>query len=131
MVPRFLVTKTAYNSMNKEGMRIIQNDSLRNIITHHYETQYKFLLDWNDAEWDVQIQDHRELYRKYFKSFHFFRDLVPLDYEALSKNQEYKNYLYNRIGWLSPAIGMYERTGIERAEKLIEFIDKELEARKE
>jgi hypothetical protein len=129
MIPRFLMSENAYNSMNKEGMRIIQNDSLRNAITYHYESAFSFLMDWNDAEWNTQMQDHRELYRKYFKTFNFWGDLIPVDYDKLRENQEYINYLNNRIGWLTPIIGMYKRNGIGRAEKLIEVIDKELERR--
>ena len=123
------MTENADNSMNKEGMRIIQNDSLRKAITYHYESEYSFLMDWNDAEWNTQMQDHRELYRKHFKTFDFWGDLVPVDYEKLRENQEYINYLNNRIGWLQPIIGMYKRNGIGRAEKLIEMIDEELERR--
>ncbi|WP_445749929.1 DUF6090 family protein [Polaribacter sp.] len=129
MIPRFLITENAYNSMNNAGMRIIQNDSLRNAITYHYESAFSFLMDWNEAEWNTQMQDHRELYRKHFKTFNFWGDLVPSDYDKLSKDQEYINYLNNRIGWLTPVIGMYKKNGIKRAEKLIELIDKELENR--
>ena len=75
------------------------------------------------------MQDHRELYRKYFKSFNFWGDLVPGDYNSLMKNQEYKNYLNNRIGWLTPIIGMYKSEGIGGAEKLIDLIENELENR--
>ena len=129
MIPRFQPTENAYNSLNKEGMRIIQNDSLRNAISHHYEITVSFLMDWNDAEWNTQMQDHRELYRKYFKSFNFWGDLVPVDYNSLMKNQEYKNYLNNRIGWLTPIIGMYKSEGIGGAEKVIDLIENELENR--
>ena len=129
MIPKFLMTENAYKSMNAEGMRIIQNDSLRNAITYHYEIAFSFLIDWNEAEWNTQMQDHRELYRKHFKTFDFWGDLVPVDYEKLGENQDYINYLNNRIGWLTPIIGLYKRNGIERSEKLIELIDIELERR--
>ena len=129
IIPKLLLTKAAYNSMNDEGMRIVKNDSLRNEIIHQYEIRYAFILEWVDSEWDVQFQDHREIYRKHFKEFHFYRDLVPLDYYKLSKDQNYINYLNHRIGWLSPTIGMYERNGIDRAKKLIELIEQELKVR--
>ena len=129
MIPRFLMTENAYNSMKNEGMRIIRNDSLRIAIINHYENALSFLMDWNDAEWETQMQDHRSLYRRYFKSFNFWGDLVPVDYEELSKSREYRNYLNNRIGWLTPVIGMYKKNGIERSKKLIELIDTELEQR--
>ncbi len=49
--------------MNREGMRIIQNDSLRKTIIIYYENHYKLLQAWNDAEWNMQFHDTREIVR--------------------------------------------------------------------
>ena len=106
MIPKFLMSENAYNSMNNEGIRIIRNDSLRNAITHHYEASCAFLIDWNEAEWNTQMQDHRTIYRDYFKKFDFWSDLEPTNYTELIKNSQYINYLNNRIGWLNPTIRM-------------------------
>lgn len=128
MIPKFLMSENAYNSMNNEGIRIIRNDSLRNAITYHYETSCAFMMDWNEAEWETQMQDHRTIYRDYFKKFDFWSDLEPANYAELSKNSKYINYLNNRIGWLKPTIGMY-KSRIRGSEKLIALIDIELEKR--
>ena len=130
MVPRFLMSENAYNSMNNEGIRIIKNDSLRDVITYHYEAKSSFLKEWNNAEWKTQMQDHRTLYRNFFKKFNFWGDLVPDNYEELSKNKEYINYLNNRIGWLKPTKGIYKGV-IKSSEKLINFIDVELKNRED
>jgi|TARA_B110000459_G_C16410824_1_gene402938 hypothetical protein len=131
MLPRFLITKNAYNSIDREGMRIIQNDSLRNAITNHYEQTTTFLTDWNDADWENWRQDHREMYRQYFKEFSFFDSLVPTNYYDLSTNSQYKNYLNNRISWFTLTNNLYEKSGINSAEKLINLIKKELKKRAE
>ncbi|MFL2585351.1 MAG: DUF6090 family protein [Parvicellaceae bacterium] len=128
MVPRFLISENAYNSINNEGIRIIKNDSLRNAITHHYEISFGFIKEWNDSEWNTQVQDHRTIYRQYFKQFDFWGDLIPANYYELIENLEYINYLNNRIGWLNPTIGLYEDR-IEGSQNLIKFIDYELEKR--
>tara|TARA_Y100000385_G_scaffold73840_1_gene74499 strand:- start:436 stop:1167 length:732 start_codon:yes stop_codon:yes gene_type:complete len=128
MVPKFLMTENAYNSMNNEGIRIIKNDSLRKAITNHYEKKASWVKAWNDAEWDTQIHDHQNMYRKLFKKFNFWGDLKPVDYENLSENQEYLNYLNNRIGWLNPTKLLYERA-IRLSERLINLIDIELDKR--
>lgn len=128
MVPKFLMSENAYNSMNNEGIRIIKNDSLRDVITFHYESHTSFLKEWNNSEWKTQMQDHRTLYRKFFKKFDFWADLVPDNYEELRKNKEYINYLHNRIGWLKPTIRMY-RGVIKSSEQLINLIDIELQKR--
>ena len=125
MIPKFLMSENAYNSMNNEGIRIIRNDSLRNAITHHYEASCAFLIDWNEAEWNTQMQDHRTIYRDYFKKFDFWSDLEPTNYTELIKNSQYINYLNNRIGWLNPTIRMYKGQ-IQNSEELIVLIDEEL-----
>jgi|TARA_B110000977_G_C10989271_1_gene459244 hypothetical protein len=129
MIPRYLMTENAYSSMKKEGMRIIQNYSLKNAITNHYENAFSFLRAWSEAEWDTWREDQRELYRKHFKSFILFNDLVPADYDDLSTNSEYKNYLNNRIAWLTKTIKIYENGGIRNTENLIGLIEKELKNR--
>ena len=123
------MTENAYSSMKKEGMRIIQNYSLKNAITNHYENAFSFLRAWSEAEWDTWREDQRELYRKHFKSFILFNDLVPADYDDLSTNSEYKNYLNNRIAWLTKTIKIYENGGIRNTENLIGLIEKELKNR--
>ncbi len=127
-VPKFLMSENAYNSMNNEGIRIIKNDSLRDAITYHYEAKTSFLKEWNNSEWNNQMQDHRTLYRKFFKKFDFWNDLVPNNYELLSKDKEYINYLNNRIGWLIPTVRMY-KGAIKSSENLISLIDTELQKR--
>ncbi len=115
--------------MNQEGMRIIKNDSLRNAIIFHYENKYKFLEGWNEAEWNIQFQDTRDIYRNHFSRFQVFEDLVPFDYSNLRENQEYMNYLNNRLGWLQVTNELYQDR-IQRAEDLIELIKNEIEYRK-
>ena len=130
LIPKYLTTETAYTSMRREGMRTINNDSLRNAIIYYYEIKSQYLVDFNNSEWDVQFQDSRDISRKYFKEFQVFNDLVPTDYNELSQSQEYNNYLNNRIGWLVVTINLYNSLNA-RAENLIEFIDQELQSRKE
>jgi hypothetical protein len=130
MTPKFFMTENAYNSINNVGIRTIKNDSLRQAITNHYQIKAAWVKVWNDAEWNTQIQDHRNLYRKLFKKFNFWGDLVPLSYQELSKNQEYINYLNNRTGWLNPTISMYKKQ-IIYSERLINFIDVELNNRED
>ena len=128
MTPKFLMTENAYESMNNVGIRIIKNDSLREAITNHYQIKAGWAKVWNDAEWNTQMHDHRNIYRKLFKKFNFWGDLVPLNYDELSKNQEYINYLNNRTGWLNPTIGLYKKQ-IIYSKRLINFIDFELKNR--
>jgi hypothetical protein len=90
--------------------------------------QTTFLTSWNDSEWDVQFQDTRDVYRKYFEEFVMFIEIKPQYYKELSQSKEYKNYLNNRIGWLNPTI-LLLKNHIQRAENLIKFIETELNKR--
>ena len=128
LVPKYLPTKTSYKSIQKEGIRIIGNDSLKNSIAYYYETQTSFLISWNKSEWDVQFQDTRDVYRKYFKLFEIHGVHKPQNYNELRQSKEYKNYLNNRIGWIRPTIFLYE-DHIQRAENLIKQIETELNNR--
>ena len=131
LAPKFLVTMTAYNSMKNEGMRIVQNDSLRNAITNHYERNYSYLLSWTESEWNTLFADQNNIYRKYFKEYNYIGELTPVDYTNLAKNQEYINYLNNRVGFIKPTIRYYKVFGIANAEKLIDHLDAELTSREE
>ena len=71
------------------------------------------------------------MYRQYFKEFSFFDSLVPTNYYDLSTNSQYKNYLNNRISWFTLTNNLYEKSGINSAEKLINLIKKELKKRAE
>ena len=64
----------------------------------------------------------------FFKKFNFWGDLVPDNYEELSKDKEYINYLNNRIGWLNATKGIYKGV-IKSSEKLINYIEVELKNR--
>lgn len=125
LIPKYLRSETAYTSMKEKGTRIVKNDSLRLKITSYYEISSQYLMDWNDAEWNVQFQDSRDISRKYFKKFEVFRDLVPEDYNALSNDKAYRNYLNNRIGWLNVTVALY-RNRITGSKELIETIEDEL-----
>ncbi|MCF7560920.1 DUF6090 family protein [Sabulilitoribacter multivorans] len=129
LAPKFLVTMNAYNSMNKEGMKLIKNDSLRNTITSHYQRNYAYLLSWNDSEWDMLFKDQQDIYRKYFKEYNYIGEVIPENYEELSKNSYYKNYLKNRIGFNKSSIKYYKVFGIKNAKSLIAQIEEELKNR--
>ncbi len=130
LVPKFLNIETAYRSFEKEGLRSIRNDSLRNAIIDYYEQTSQFMADWNLADWDMQFQDYRDVSRKFFKKFQVLGEQVPADYSILSSSQEYRNFLNNKIGWAAQAIKLYEGQA-RSAQALIEQIEEELNARRQ
>lgn len=129
-LPKFLITQNAYNSFNQAGMRIIKNDSLRNLIIFQYKHGYSYLLDWNSTEWDFWSQDIQDIYRKYFRKFRTYGDRMaePLDYQNLRQSQEYKNYINNRLSLFERSNWLY-RDNIEGVQKLIDAIEQELKIR--
>ena len=129
LAPKFLVTMTAYNSINREGMRLIKNDSLKNAIVSHYQRNYAYLLSWNDSEWDMLFNDQQDVFRKYFKEYNYVGEVIPENYEELSNNSYYRNYLNNRIGFNKASIRYYKAFGIKNARSLIKLIEEELQHR--
>ena len=129
-LPKFLITQNAYNSFSQSGMRIIKNDSLRNLIIHQYKHGYSYLLDWNATEWDLWSQDIQDVYRKYFREFTTHGDIsaVPINYDTLRNSQDYINYLNTRMSLFEKSNWLY-RWNIIKVKELIEEINKELNRR--
>ena len=128
IVPGVLLNKTAYKSLKREGSRILKNDSLRKAIADKYKVQNKFLELFNTNEFNGQFQDQREINRKYLRKFSIFNYLEPVNYEKLRKEEEYINYLHNRLGFLETSIGLYKEH-IEKNHNLIAAIERELKKR--
>ena len=126
LVPQFLPTRSAYNNIQTEGIRIIKNESLRNSILKLYEKSYVFILTFSKSEWETAMNDYRSLYREKFSRLtKLHEEMEPMDYKKLQADMEYRNYLNNRIGILNTISGMYNNN-VNRIQTLIEEIDKEL-----
>lgn len=130
LVPKFLLSSTAYTSLQKEGLRIIKNDSLRNSINSYYQIDASYMESWINSEWNTQFIDNREVYRKYFKEFSVFSNLVPVNYEELRNDQLYQNYLNNRAAWQQVTNVYYKRL-IVQAEELMKDVDQEVASRED
>lgn len=81
-----------------------------------------------DSEWNVCMEDYRTLYRKYFSKSHLTNKMTPVNYQELRKNDEYHNYLYNRIGANETTISLYEGN-LNNSNKLVKSISTELNER--
>jgi len=127
LVPQFLPTGTAYHNLKDVGIRIINNETLRNSISKHYELDYVFQQKLSDSEWDTSIEDYNSLYRKKFRHSELALDgkMIPENYQDIKLDREYINYLNNRIGILNTMIWNYE-ANIERTEDLIVQINSEI-----
>ena len=126
LVPQFLPTRSAYQSFQNEGIRILQSDSLRNAILSIYEADYTFLIRYSDSEWQTSMEDYSHLYRDKFSYMEgTLGEMRPVDYAELKNDMAYRNYLNNRIGMSRSLVGLYEGN-IRRVNQLISEIDKEL-----
>ena len=129
-LPKFLITQNAYNNFNQAGMRIIRNDSLRNLIIFQYKHGYSYLLDWNATEWDFWSQDIQDVYRKHFRKFSTYGELMaePIDYQNLRVSQDYINYLNTRLSLFERSNWLYQQN-IKGVQRLIDDIEEELKSR--
>jgi len=128
LIPQFLINKTAYEKLKLNGTGLIKNDTLRNEIIEIYDDHSVFMLKLIDSEWNSWMADYRTLYRKHFAKSHYTKEMTPVNYQELRTNEEYRNYLHNRIGALETIIGLYKGNLI-RSKKLIDNISKELNER--
>jgi Family of unknown function (DUF6090) len=126
--PMFLPTRTAYESLNNHGARLIKNDSLRFSIIGLYERAHVFLTDVMNGERQQTFNDLHNLYRKEFNSFDWFGKTHPADFNRLVKNEEYYNYLQYKIAISKFMLDLYFML-TEDIEILSKLIDEELELR--
>jgi len=123
----FSPTKIAYENLKLSGIKLISNDSLRNTISNLYEVQYKYMEGYLEAEYQLDNQVLSKYYSKEMQEYSPFRYAIPVDYERLINNQEFRNLLVHRKmkieDWFK---NLYERN-IKRAVQVVEMIDKELE----
>ena len=126
IVPMFLPTATAYESLKLTGTKLITNNSLRFDVIELYERNYVFLKDVINTERLKMYNDLDGFYRRKFSSIDFYGNSHPVNFEELMKNQEYSNYIHYQETISDFILNRYDGTK-ESSEKLIIKINEELE----
>ena len=123
----FSPTKIAYENLKLSGIKLISNDSLRNTISNLYEVQYKYMEGYLEAEYQLDNQVLSKYYSKEMQEYSPFRYAIPVDYENLVNNQEFRNLLVHRQMKIEDWFKSLYEGNISRARQVVEMMDKELE----
>ena len=125
IIPLFLETRIAYAQIKTLGTSIVKTDSLRDKIIDLYERKYYFLKNWVEGERRHSTNDYRGFYRTEFSRLDFFGKTHPVNFNQLSKNQVYKNYVNHQITFTEYTLGWYDVSKVI-AEDIVNMIDLEL-----
>ena len=114
---------TAFDRITSVGVEIIENDSIRNLIVHYYDTSR--FLQKVETYFENSKYYRQHIFPKYFKSYKYGREVVPVDYEALKKSSEFRIAMDYSIN-----DAIYFRNRAQKrsdvANKLIEMLNKKL-----
>jgi hypothetical protein len=124
-IERIQFTTSAYESLKSVGIDLISSDSIRADITDLFGNEFPFKIMWlRDAG-----MNHANLFRPYYNKYFegtVDRNIVPTDYEATLKDQEFINSLSSRRS-LKMAIVPQLEILLAYIEKTRTSIQKELE----
>lgn len=91
------LNRAAYESLKSEGLDLVSNPALRSQITQVFEKTYANLdLSYEDEKSSV-LGVLRPYFLFHFKDLRFNVSATPLDYEALSGDQEFLNIADYRL----------------------------------
>ena len=79
---------TAFDRVTSVGVDIIKNDSIRDLMVHYYDISRH--LQKVETYFENSKYYRQQIFPKYFKSYKYGREVVPVDYEALKKNTEFR-----------------------------------------
>ena len=117
-------TYTAYETIKSKGLDIIQNDSLKLLITKMYEQNFPFLIDEFKGEWEL----HQSLVLPYiFHNIQYINSDIarPNNYNDLKTSDEFRNLMGLKMTTRKYTIQFAEMAQ-EKVDSLIFMIDGEL-----
>ena len=113
-----------FNNLLNKGIDIIKNDSIKFYLNRYYNHSKDLEETENYFENSKYFRQH--IYPKYFKSYKYGQEAIPIDYEQLKTNSEFKialDYTINDAYFYSGWSGHKK----EDALRLLSFIQEELQ----
>jgi Family of unknown function (DUF6090) len=129
------LTSGVFENLKSSGFDIISNKEIRSMIILVYEENNPWMKSWEERYINLIFDAQKNIYNTRFKDFwngdykdqNVIGEMIPIDYEKLKNDDEYKYLLrtqLNLIDWLinKPV----ENTQIE-CKKLLKIIKKKLD----
>ena len=113
-----------FNNLLNKGIDIVKNDSIKFYLNRYYNHSKHLEEVENYFENSKYYRQH--IYPKYFKSYKYGREAIPIDYEKLKTNSEFKialDYTINDAYFYSD----WSEHKKEDALRLLDFIQEELQ----
>jgi len=122
----FTINQTTYETLKQQGIDLISNDSLRNLVSNLYSNRFKAYQTFEDT----YMVNHYFNYIKpmmvsEFTSFEFTSKAIPKNYNEFIKNPEYKQILIITVDIYTNFIRMQSNLKTE-VQEIIDVIDKEV-----
>lgn len=128
----FVSNDEAFETLKSNGVAILRNDSLKNVLVHLYENTYDYHDDMEKYYNDWMIEKLKTIDPSFFRGY--FVDStnpeydgcqIPVDVKKLKNSTEYRFHLENLMEFNKVYIKLMQRCKAE-AEALINMINTEL-----
>lgn len=121
---RFGHTSGPYQTLKMKGPEIIENDSLRILLSEYYEKMVGYQFDLQSSSL-LSYDRAKERQFELFKGFHIYEGIIPIDYKSLQKNTYYKSWIENTLDERLWEVKNF-RLLKEKNEELSNFISREI-----
>ena len=131
----FVHSTSAFETLKSNGINIIKNESLRNSIIEVFDSRYKTFFTKVEAQLFAEVdRGHQEILNTRFTGSHNYEikkgeitgSYVPLDFEALKKDQEFLYYVRSLKNRHRVHIEFYYQSLKGAVVKLLDDIENEI-----
>jgi hypothetical protein len=137
MIPvMFVYSTSAFETLKSKGIDIIKNSELRNQIIDVYDSRYTFFIKQEGVVLEEGERGVKHVFSTRFEESYVYDlekenyepRLVPLNYNALKTDQEFKYFIKSYKNRLNILLNFhYNNRLIKSVETLIESINEEIE----
>ena len=132
----FVYSTSAFETLKSKGIDIIKNSELRNQIIDVYDSQYTFFIKQEGVVLEEGERGVKHVFSTRFEESYVYDlekenyepRLIPLNYNALKTDQEFKYFIKSYKNRLNILLNFhYNNRLIKSVETLIESINEEIE----
>jgi hypothetical protein len=135
MLPmKFLYSTSAFETLKSKGVGLIRNSILREEIISVFDSQYTFFMDEETIHIEELHRGLKEIFNSRFEESYTFDmtksdfgpQMIPLDFEALKSDQEFKYYIKSYKNRTSILLNFHYERLRSQVTQLINNIEKEI-----
>jgi hypothetical protein len=125
---------SVFETLKSSGFDLVSNKELRNLIIDVYDNKVPWMIAWGNRYVDLVFDAEQKIYNTRFKDFwhgdyknpNLVGTMIPLNYEKLKLDEEYKYHLRTQLNLIDWLVGKpVDETQIATS-KLMSLINSEL-----